>query len=220
MITNLFLKISLICVFIYGGLVDKIVEPENQWVLYLSIMYAVPLFLGIALYHRIKFKELQNKLLSLIISAAAGWGLLDHLLQTLWQDTPWQDTFRLVSYALSSMIFIPLFFYTIFRSYEYGSDKYDPKGTYIVYFSPLRLFNLLSTAFFKEPFGGCFIVCKGKRFSIINWKMTESEHKHSDYFIYKKLNDVDIKLCRERLLNKAWRPCYLVYGRFAKWINL
>jgi len=82
----------------------------------------------------------------------AGWACI-----TMWATInllafTWFSEFSIFNWHVmifQIILFVVMMFYSQFRSYNFNSDKYDPKGVYIVFKKPKSIFDFIHTCIFR-----------------------------------------------------------------------
>ena len=211
------LSLELISLF----LLEKITNPDLQWIISLSIQYFVYFLVCTCTFNLISYKELANKILALLVVLMSGWWFFDHIIQSFLQDESSQDLFRVISASGFLLFFCPLFLHILYRNKLEYSDTYDATKCFIVYTKPNNWFSTFIAAFRHDMKSSCFMVIKGVRYYyggktfFSKGVLKKRKHVNIKGLCYKEIDEHNI----DCLLGKKWKiwlTCFKTFEKYNK----
>ena len=196
-------------------LVDKILDIDLQWKIFLLLQYSVYFISTICIFSLVSYRDIYTKFLSLLAVLFSVWWLADHIiLSFLTQE--YLEIFRSFSSIIIGLLSVPFVLYIIFKKHTYISDKYKKEGCYIVYRKPRSILSLVIASFRHDNTSSCFGVDDGTRYfykkdSIFHKGiLIKKKHLHNSEFIYKKVPKVMFDSLLSSRLGR-FRTCFKIF---------
>lgn len=189
-----------ILVMIFMGYYDG----DTQWIMYDTQKLLIPIFLSLALFKSIQYRDVQLKCLSLLAVLVSMWAVVDYLLLKTYVEL-W---IRHVNDVLFCLTAVPAALNIIYRPYN-STAQYRPDGRFNVYKRPKNLQGAIA-ALITTPHGSCSTVINGIEFIFKNGTRIGRTYKPRKADVYVEINEANEELGIELSL---FRNCFICKGK-------
>ncbi len=208
-----FIKKSLLIIYAILGMSCYFI-PLNCAALYGAIIELMFVILLLKIFIIIDYRFPVEKSFAFFLTLLAFF----HGCVFTWHETPFALSISLFIFEI--ILYILMFFWSIYRSYEISSDKYKKEGVYLIFKTPKGFIDYLLCIIFK-PTSSVSAVVDGIRYGYTlgqRYRAEKYEYCNGDKYIKLKIPSAKAKKNLSKIISAKWgfthNCCHAVWGLF------